>query len=113
VVAVFDHSGNRRQAEQQVDAFYRLFMAPGMGHCLWGPGPSQVHALAAVRHWVEDDRPPANLIAAQVTPPSMKPDAGAMRRPLCPYPQYAHYSGGNPQDPGSFHCTTGARHDRH
>ena len=105
VLATFAGSGHPDQAARQVDSFYRLFMAPGMSHCLWGPGPSEVHALTALQRWVEESAAPARLIAARVTPPSMAPAAGATRRPLCPYPQYARYTGGNPDIPASFRCT--------
>jgi feruloyl esterase len=112
VIATFAGSGSRELAEHRVDSFYRLFMAPGMSHCLWGPGPSQVHALAAVRRWVEEEHAPAMLIAARLTPPAMTPAAGATRRPLCPFPQYAHYIGGNPDVPASFRCAAAERHSR-
>lgn len=109
VISTFAGSGSRKRAERQVDDFYRLYMAPGMGHCLWGPGPSEVHALAALRRWVEDGKAPAALIASKVTPPAVKAAAGAIRRPLCPYPQYAQYDGGDPRVPQSFHCSSAAR----
>ena len=105
VIADFTRAGDREQAEQRVNGFYRLFMAPGMSHCLWGPGPSQVHALTAVRQWVENGEAPRELIAARVTPLSMTPSPAAMRRPLCPYPQTARYVGGDPNVPQSFRCT--------
>lgn len=106
VIATFAASGDRSRAQRQVDGFYRLFMAPGMGHCLWGPGPSQAHALAAVQQWVEDNKAPSELIAAKVIPPAVAPASGAMRRPLCPYPQYARYIGGNPNAAAAFRCTS-------
>ncbi|MGH8169915.1 MAG: tannase/feruloyl esterase family alpha/beta hydrolase, partial [Steroidobacteraceae bacterium] len=106
VLATFGGSDESKDAAQRVAGFYRLFMAPGMSHCLWGPGPSEIHALAALKRWVEKDEAPAELIAAQVTPPSLTPQPGAMRRPLCPYPQYARYTGGNPHNPAAFRCTS-------
>lgn len=104
VIATFAASSNRSRAEGQVDGFYRLFMAPGMGHCLWGPGPSRVHALAAVQRWVENHKAPSELIAAKIIPPAFEPASGAVRRPLCPYPRYARYLGGDPSTPAHFRC---------
>lgn len=83
-------------------------MAPGMSHCLWGPGPSQAHALASVERWVERHRAPRKLIAAQVAPGALTARPGAMRRPLCPYPQAAHYLGGNPNRARDYRCETPA-----
>jgi feruloyl esterase len=111
VLATFAGSGDQEQAEQRVGGFYRLFMAPGMGHCLWGPGPSEVHALAALQRWVEKDEAPSQLIAARVTPPSTAAQADAMRRPLCPYPKYARFIGGNANVAADFRCKSrSARH---
>ena len=106
VLATFGGPGESKEATQRVGRFYRLFMAPGMSHCLWGPGPSEIHALAALKRWVEKDEAPAQLIAAQVIPPSLTPKQSAMRRPLCPYPQYARYVGGNPNTPAAFRCAS-------
>lgn len=44
-----------RQATQ---AFYRLFMVPGMNHCSGGEGASQIDWLAALDAWVDDNKPP-------------------------------------------------------
>ncbi len=104
VLDVFTTPGHRKGAARRVDAFFRLFMAPGMSHCLWGPGPSQVHALVAIEHWVERDRAPRRLIATQLTPGSLAARPQAVRRPLCPYPQSAHYLGGDPNVPRDFRC---------
>jgi feruloyl esterase len=49
------------------DDFIRLFMAPGMGHCRGGIGPSQFNALAALERWVESGIAPDQMIAYRVT----------------------------------------------
>jgi feruloyl esterase len=108
VISVFAAAGHRRRAVRRVNGFFRLFMAPGMSHCLWGPGPSQAHALASVERWVERHRAPRKLIAAQVAPGALTARPGAMRRPLCPYPQAAHYLGGNPNRARDYRCETPA-----
>lgn len=104
VIATFDRSMTRKASRHTVDGFYRLFMAPGMSHCLGGPGPSKVDALGALTRWVERGQAPAQLIAAKVNVPAGKVTTPPMRRPLCPYPEYARYVSGDPNKPASFRC---------
>ena len=79
---------------------YRLFMAPGMGHCGGGAGPNSFDALAALERWVEDGQAPESMEA------SLRRDGAVVRtRPLCPYPQQATYSGsGSTDDAENFSC---------
>ncbi len=79
---------------------YRLFMAPGMGHCGGGQGPNTFDALTALEEWVERGRAPDQIIA------SRRRDGAVDRtRPLCPYPQVAVYSGtGSTDDAANFTC---------
>ena len=104
VIAGFGPARAREQASATVDAFFRVFMAPGMGHCQGGDGPSDVDALNAVTEWVEKNRAPAEIIATKVQMPSGAPASPLMRRPLCPFPNYARYVGGDPNQPESFKC---------
>lgn len=80
--------------------FFRLFMAPGMGHCAGGPGPNQFDALGALERWVEKGVAPESLVA------TLNAGGKAVRtRPLCPYPQVARYRGtGSIDDAASFTC---------
>ncbi len=85
------------------DDFFRLFLAPGVGHCGGGSGPNSIDALSALESWVENRTAPDRLIASRRTA------QGAIERarPLCPYPQFAAYDGrGNADDPSSFTCRT-------
>lgn len=80
--------------------FYRLFMAPGMGHCAGGPGPNQFDAIGALEQWVEKGTAPDKLIATHST--SGKVDRS---RPLCVYPQVARHKGtGSTDDAANFVC---------
>jgi feruloyl esterase len=84
----------------RIQEAYRLFMAPGMGHCGGGEGPNTFDMLTALEQWVEQGRAPASIIAS----PSA---SGAVQRtrPLCPFPQVAKYKGqGSTEDEGSFEC---------
>ena len=58
----------RSVAEQMgsVDAFYRLFMVPGMAHCSGGEGTSSFDMLSALERWVEQNQPPDRIAAARV-----------------------------------------------
>ncbi len=39
----------------------RLFMVPGMLHCLGGPGPNDFDTLGAIDAWVEEEKAPERL----------------------------------------------------
>ena len=80
--------------------FFRLFMAPGMGHCSGGPGPNQFDHLTALEQWVEKGVAPEKLIASHVT--NGKVDR---TRPLCVYPQVARWKGtGSSDEAANFSC---------
>ena len=80
--------------------FYRLFVAPGMGHCSGGPGPNTFDALTALEQWVEHGVAPDTLIATHSTGGTVD-----RTRPLCPYPQVAQYKGvGSTNDAANFTC---------
>ncbi len=81
--------------------FSRLFLIPGMGHCAGGAATDSFDGLGALVDWVEKGQAPQKIIATGTT---VYPGRS---RPLCPYPQYAHYNGsGNPEDAASFSCRT-------
>lgn len=86
----------------ETQEFFRLFMAPGMGHCRGGPGPDRFDALSALEAWVEEGRAPERIVASKVE------DGAVVRtRPLCPYPQVARWSGaGSTDDAANFRCVT-------
>jgi hypothetical protein len=85
----------------------RLYMLPGVQHCGGGPGPNRFvmnwtdathDMLLALEQWVEGGPAPAVLVAAGGTP--------ERTRPLCPYPQAAHYKGaGSVDDAANFTCS--------
>ena len=75
-------------------------MAPGMGHCGGGEGPSRFDMLTALEEWVEQGQAPDNIIASRE-----RNGAVDRTRPLCPYPQQAVYSGsGSTDDAANFVC---------
>jgi len=83
-----------------VQGFYRLFRAPGVGHCGGGNGPQPQNLFGALVDWVEHGVAPQQILATTTA-------SGAVTRsrPLCPYPQTAIYNGsGSTDDAASFHC---------
>ncbi|HEY5409540.1 MAG TPA: tannase/feruloyl esterase family alpha/beta hydrolase [Caulobacteraceae bacterium] len=76
----------------------RLFLVPGMNHCQGGPATDRFDALAALQAWVEDGKAPERLVATGAAFPGQS-------RPLCPYPKFAHYKGGDAALADSFACT--------
>src|SRR5262249_55295684 len=104
-----------KMGRRDAGSFVRLFMVPGMQHCGGGPGPSSFgqivtaaqsdaqHDLTlALERWVEQGVAPDQIIATK------RQGAAVVRtRPLCPYPQVAHYKGsGSTDDAANFVCTT-------
>ena len=97
--------------------FYRLFLVPGMSHCRGGLGanvfgnglfvqqPDAEHdVVMALDHWVVHDVAPDQIIATGFVDGNPAKDV-TMTRPLCPYPQEAHYKGsGDTNNTASFIC---------
>ena len=81
-------------------ASYRLFMAPGMGHCGGGEGPNTFDMVAALEQWVEGRQAPDRILATHAVKGVVD-----RTRPLCPYPQIATYVGtGSLDEAASFVC---------
>ncbi len=95
------YSKNNKPDFANLQKFYRLFRAPGVGHCGGGAGPSPVDPFGALVKWVEQGVAPASLLAAGG---SAAPATGRTR-PLCAYPQHAIYNGsGSVDEAANFHC---------
>lgn len=81
--------------------FARLFLVPGMGHCSGGPATSTFDPFSPIVNWVENGVAPDSIIG---TAPTATPWPGRTR-PLCPFPQYAHYNGtGDVNVASNFTC---------
>jgi feruloyl esterase len=108
---------------EPTQAFFRLFIAPGMGHSIrGGPGLNDIgqglgvdipqdpahDSLYALVHWVEDRIAPDQLIATAFK--GADPANGIrFQRPVYPYPKFPHYRGGDVKAPDSY---TGVIHER-
>ncbi len=99
--AVEHNVGNREETQ----AFFRLYMIPGMDHCgiLEGPGITDggVDFLAELEKWVEMGEAPESVLTTKYD------DDGNVlwTRPICPYPQRAIYKGqGDINDAANYSC---------
>ncbi|HEU4626266.1 MAG TPA: tannase/feruloyl esterase family alpha/beta hydrolase [Steroidobacteraceae bacterium] len=90
-------TANAQQAA--TSSFSRLYLVPGMGHCSGGEATlDRFDLLTPVVSWVEKGVAPEGIVATGRAFPGRS-------RPLCPYPQHAHYKGsGDPQSAASFEC---------
>jgi len=93
------HSVVRTMGAAAVDGFLRFYIVPGYGH---GVGAFAVDwdSLSALDHWVETGAAPGEPVARDVNP-----GAQARTRPLCPYPTWPRYKGGDVGAASSFVCT--------
>ncbi len=83
-------------------SFARLFLVPGMNHCAGGPATSTFDPLASVVNWVEKGVAPDSIAA---TAPAAGTPWPGRTRPLCPFPQFAHYNGsGDIESASNFTC---------
>lgn len=87
-----------RFGDDRVDSFVRSYEIPGMGHAASSTFNATWDSLSALAQWVERDKAPV----AQVT----RDTAGVpgRTRPLCDYPKWARYEGGDVNDAASFRC---------
>jgi feruloyl esterase len=75
-------------------------MMPGVTHCRGGVGPDNFDRMAAIERWVEAGEAPPQIVAEHLTKGVVD-----RRRPLCPYPQVAVYSGtGSVDEAQNFSC---------
>ena len=123
--------GEQKEGED-LDAFFRFFLVPGMGHCSgsssapWyvSAGSQEIKGtthsvpgfedpdhdvILAVMRWVEEGVAPDQLIATKF----QDDDASAevlVQRPLCPYPLLATYVGsGDVNAAENWVCKKGAK----
>jgi feruloyl esterase len=104
-------------------SFLRRYLMPGVKHCAEGPGPDAIgqfglpamkdsdashNVIHALEDWVEQNKAPQAIIAtryAEGADHHADPHKIVMTRPICPYPQQAHYKGtGSIKKAASFVC---------
>jgi feruloyl esterase len=90
--------------------FARLYMIPGMDHCVGGAGAWLIDYLSYLEAWVERGQAPELLLGAHVASTNgadwqfpLDPAKVRFTRPVYPYPLRARYKGrGDPNDAGNF-----------
>ena len=111
-------SVQQTMGREKTESFLRLYMAPGMEHCVGGPGPAAFGQLGiatskgpkygvfdALVDWVEKGVPAEQVIATKYTSAPNGENKATMTRPLCPYPAVAKYKGtGDTNDAANFAC---------
>jgi feruloyl esterase len=76
-----------------------------MDHCRGGTTADQFDELAPLAAWVERGVAPAALAAHALPGSPLDPQGSGVSRPLCPYPAYARYQGGDPKAAASYACS--------
>ena len=86
--------------------FARLFMVPGMHHCIasGGPAPNVFDPISPLIDWVERDEAPTQILATHFQ--DNDPSTGVITRtmPLCPYPEVAVFMGGDVNQASNWAC---------
>ncbi len=95
----------------------RLFMVPGMLHCEGGPGPNSFGQFAAgtgdpntkigaaLQRWVEEGIAPERIVATKRKNDEDPTSEVTRTRPLCAFPNVAHYRGeGSTDNAANFDC---------
>ncbi|MDK2762297.1 MAG: tannase/feruloyl esterase family alpha/beta hydrolase [Sphingopyxis sp.] len=98
-------AANPRAAASSV----RLFMVPGMSHCLAGPGPNNFDPLTALDGWRQGGPAPDRMIATKYDNDLFAyiglPAKAGRTRPLCAFPKVAKWDGkGSTDAAASFVC---------
>jgi hypothetical protein len=106
-----------KMGAKNAQPFVRLYMVPGMQHCGGGPGPNSFgqasvplsdaqHDIgAALERWVEQGIAPDTIIATKYKTGTNPASGVARTRPLCAYPEVAHWKGsGSTDDAANFEC---------
>jgi len=84
---------------EAVSQWSRLFLVPGMSHCAGGSATlDHFDLLDPLVDWVEQGHAPQAVLATGKAFPKRS-------RPLCAYPQHAHYKGsGDSENAANFEC---------
>jgi hypothetical protein len=92
----------RKLGKTETREFARLYTAPGVDHVGSG-APANVDILSVLADWVEKDEAPGDLEALEqkVEAPAF-PVIRAL--PLCQWPAWPHYKGGDFKSSSSFQC---------
>jgi len=94
-------SVTERMGQARTDGFLRLYVTPGADHVGMG-APSAVDMVEILSDWVERGKAPGDLV--QATHELKPPFAATLSRPMCRYPAFPRYRGGDASKAESFDC---------
>ncbi len=86
--------------QKKVDSFLRFYTVPGFSHG-FGPFNASIDSLTVLRAWVEQGVEPGQLTATDTNAAT-----AGRQRPLCEYPTWPRYDGGDPALASSFTCVS-------
>ncbi|PHP85805.1 tannase/feruloyl esterase family alpha/beta hydrolase [Burkholderia sp. AU18528] len=89
----------QRFGQGTVDGFVRFYLMPGVGHGT-GPFHPAIDSLSALDEWVESGKAPETLTMSDLNAATL-----GRTRPLCRYPLWPKYIGGDVKAAASFQCT--------
>jgi feruloyl esterase len=97
-VRYFEAMGGFNDSVASVEDYARLYLVPGMAHCAGGEQTvDSFDLLTPIVQWVENGEAPGAIAATGRSMPGQS-------RPLCPFPTYAHFEGGDAADVSSYAC---------
>ncbi len=91
-IVFYEGLAHRHGGVRELQENARLFLVPGMHHCIGGPGPNVFDTLTALENWVEKGEAPDGIIATKFV--NDNPAQGVARTmPLCKFPEEASFLG--------------------
>jgi feruloyl esterase len=87
-----------RFGARQVDSFVRFYEIPGMGHAVSSTFNATWDSLSALEQWREHGRAPVGQVTTDTV------GVPGRTRPLCDYPKWPRYEGGDVNRAASFEC---------
>ncbi|MCA7921717.1 tannase/feruloyl esterase family alpha/beta hydrolase [Burkholderia cenocepacia] len=90
----------QRFGQGTVDGFARFYLMPGVGHGT-GPFHPAIDSLSALDEWVESGKAPETLTMSDLNAATL-----GRTRPLCRYPLWPKYIGGDVNAAASFQCAS-------
>lgn len=98
-----------KKAHPEASDDVRLFMIPGLSHCLAGPGPNVFDVLGAMDQWRRGGPAPEQMIATKYDNDIFGylglPAKPQKTRPICAYPKTVAWDGSGPVEQAqSYSC---------
>ncbi|MEM7080110.1 MAG: tannase/feruloyl esterase family alpha/beta hydrolase [Pseudomonadota bacterium] len=111
-IAYLEQAQQRHGGAEKTADFFRLFMVPGMVHCVAGPGAWVADYVDPLVEWRENGKAPDRIEASSgakrftmVPEERSAQDDEPFTRPLCAYPELARFKGrGDVDKASSYVC---------